>query len=83
MTTSEGTCYYANSLAEIHKDLELISGEWRAACTSWQRELCLDEDLLHTVLPLLKFVVDLVNILDPNTMRDHLQWVKVTFLNLL
>lgn len=45
--------------------------------------LRLDKDLLQTVLVLVEFVIDLVQIVEQDSVRDHLQRIQLSILDLL
>jgi len=67
----------------LRKTTTLVSGQGWAALAWWCGELGLDVDLLHTVFLLVELVVDLVEILDTNSVGNHLERVDLTALNLL
>ncbi|KAI6749977.1 hypothetical protein HG531_007242 [Fusarium graminearum] len=55
----------------------LISRESRRARVSGKRKLGLHKHLLHTILLLLKLVIHLVKILQPDAVRQHLSRIKL------
>lgn len=65
----------------FHENTSLVSGECRAAFARWCREFGLDVHLLHTVCLRLKLVVDLVELVDRDTVGDHLEGVDLALLN--
>lgn len=61
----------------------LVSGQGWATSTWWCREFGLDKDLLHAILLLLELVVNLVEVLNTNSVGDHLERVDPAALDLL
>lgn len=53
-----------------------VRGQRWSALRRRIRELCLDEDLLHTIVSGLELLVDGLHVLDPTPMADHLQRVN-------
>lgn len=58
-----------------------IPRQLRTPLCPWKREFRLDKHLLHVILLCFKFVVHLIQVLQPHPVRHHLHWVQLAALD--